>query len=61
MGVPEELVRPVPIVYAMDAEVDTIDLKVMYEEQRTYAQMCNGQLAEIQGLADTSFAGTPEQ
>ncbi len=41
------LTTPVEIIYAPDGDVDTIDLRVMYESQREQAKICNGQLSAI--------------
>jgi hypothetical protein len=44
------LTQPVEIIYAPPGDVDTIDLRVMYESQREQAKMCNGQLASIAAI-----------
>ena len=45
--IPAPLTQPVEIVQPPDGDIDTIDLRVMYLEQKTRAKQCNGQLAEI--------------
>jgi hypothetical protein len=61
VNVPEDLTQPVPIVYATQPEVDTIDLKVLYEEQREYAKLCNGKLAEIATLEPPKDVGNDHE
>ena len=52
--IPEALTQPVEIVQPPDGDIDTIDLRVMYLAQKTRARQCNGQLAEIANIKDTS-------
>lgn len=56
VAVPEELTRPVEIVELPDnggfRNADTLQLGAAYRAQKVRAEQCNGQLAEIAGLAD---------
>ena len=49
--VPDDLVEPVNIVKVPE-QITTIDLIGMFQDQRTAARMCNGQLQAISTLGD---------
>lgn len=49
--VPPDLVEPIPIVSVPD-KLTTIDLILMFQDQRTAARMCNGQLQAIAKLGE---------